>query len=301
MPEIIWTTLKQLLQHKSHKPWPGDRKKVICCIIGVDQQLHQPFHTFCECRAGITILGGNLVLAVPLYTIHLAAYQDKSRKYPAATVHILKQEKNLWRTWGVVWILIKQCWTLSQLQVESGNAVSIHCYLVFQWSCEQLELNFLSMAGRKEVLMPRDGTGNDRISPMTLYGVFLKNKVNKTWDAEPQILTSCLWLWGEVEWVGWVGGEWEKGMVRDLKRESEWERRKQGEGGCFDASAIHRHQWDAGACGGRALLLSVMIVGEAKRRRAATNRSNVQNVWKHCNLKIMWQQCTAPLFLCIMV
>lgn len=187
--------------------------------------------------------------------------------------------------------------------MESGNAVSIHCYLVFQWSCEQLELvrNFLSMAGRKEVLMPRDGTGNDRISPMTLYGVFLKNKVNKTWDAEPQILTSCLWLWGEVEWVGWVGGEWEKGMVRDLKRESEWERRKQGEGGCFDASAIHRHQWDAGACGGWALLLSVMIVGEAKRRRAATNRSNVQNVWKHCNLKIMWQQCTAPLFLCIMV
>lgn len=78
--------------------------------------------------------------------------------------------------------------------MESGTAVSIHCYLVFQWSCEQLELvrNFLSMVARKQVLMPRDGTGNDRISPMTLYGVFLKNKVNKTWNAEPQILISCL-------------------------------------------------------------------------------------------------------------
>ena len=104
----------------------------------------------------------------------------------------------LWRTWGVVCILITQRWTLSQLQVESGTAISIHCYLVFQWSCEHFELvrNFLSLAARKEVLMPRDGTGNDRISPMTLYGVFLKNKVNKTWDAEPQILISCLWLWG---------------------------------------------------------------------------------------------------------
>ena len=106
----------------------------------------------------------------------------------------------------------------------------------------------------------------------------------------------------EAGGAGWCSKrEWEQGMVRDLKSESEWERRKQGEGGCFDASAIHWHQWDAGAWGGRALLLSVMIVGEAERRQAATNRSNVQNVWKHCNLKIMWQQCTAPLFLCVML
>ena len=44
--------------------------------------------------------------------------------------------------------------------------------------------------------MPRDGTGSDTISPMTLYGVFLKNKVNKTWSAKLQILIICLWLWG---------------------------------------------------------------------------------------------------------
>lgn len=51
---------------------------------------------------------------------------------------------------------------------------------------------FLSLAATKEVLMSGDGTGSDRISPMTLYGVFLKNKVNKTWNAEPRVLIICL-------------------------------------------------------------------------------------------------------------
>lgn len=105
---------------------------------------------------------------------------------------------NLWMTQGVVCILITRCWTLSLLQVESGTAVSIHRYLVFQWWRGKLELvrNFVSLAATKEVLMPGDRTGHDRISPMTLYGVFLKNKVNKTWDAEPRILIICLGLWG---------------------------------------------------------------------------------------------------------
>lgn len=44
--------------------------------------------------------------------------------------------------------------------------------------------------------MPGDGTGNSRISPVTFYGVFLKNKVNKTWYAEARILIICLQLWG---------------------------------------------------------------------------------------------------------
>ncbi|CAB1412739.1 unnamed protein product, partial [Pleuronectes platessa] len=53
---------------------------------------------------------------------------------------------------------------------ESGTAVSIHCDLVFRSSWRRKE----------RVLMPGDGTGSDRLSPTSLYGVFLKNKVNKT-------------------------------------------------------------------------------------------------------------------------
>lgn len=179
---------------------------------------------------------------------------------------------------GAFCMLITRCWTSPLLQGESGTAVSIHWYLVFQWSRRQLKLvrNFLSLATTKEVLMPGDGTGSDRISPMTLYGVFLKNKVNKTWDAEPWILIICLWLWGG----GRRGVEARGARAADMKRESEWERRNQRgrEGGCFDAFGMHRHQCDAGAWGGSTLLFSVMIVGEAERRRAGTNQSNVQEV-----------------------
>lgn len=67
-------------------------------------------------------------------------------------------------------------------------------FFVFEWSCWHLWLvrNFLSLVEMNEFLMPGDGTGIDRVSPMTLYGVFLENKVNRTWDAKPQILITCL-------------------------------------------------------------------------------------------------------------
>lgn len=68
--------------------------------------------------------------------------------------------------------------------------------------------------------MPRDGTGSDRISPMTLYGVFLKNKVNKTWNA-----SHGYWLCvSDYEAWWWCRedegkGEWAWGMARDMNRE----------------------------------------------------------------------------------
>lgn len=131
--------------------------------------------------------------------------------------------------------------------------------------------------------MPGDGTGNGRISPVTLYGVFLKNKVNKTWTAEPRILISCLRLWGRR---GDAARERERGTVRDMKRGrvSEERRKEKGrEEGCFAAFGIRRHQWDVGAWGGSMLLLSVVIVGEAGWQKTSA---------KHCILKIIWQQCT---------
>lgn len=184
--------------------------------------------------------------------------------------HIQKPQEcflNLWRTRGVVCILITRCWTLSLLQVESGTAVSIHCYLVFQWSRGQPELvrNFLSLAAKKGVLMPGDGTSNDRISPMTLYGVFLKNKVDKTWDAEPRILIICLWLWGE-------GGDVARG-VRARHGQGyegrEWVRKDgaEREGGSSDASGFTDIS-EKEAPEGEARSCSVMIVGEAERRAA---------------------------------
>lgn len=129
--------------------------------------------------------------------------------------------------------------------------------------------------------MPGDGTGNGRISPVTLYGVFLKNKVNKTWDAEPRILITCLRLWGRRG-----DAARERGTVRDMKRERASEERRKGKGreeGCFAAFTFHRHQWDVGAWGGSMLLLSVVIVGEAGWQKTSA---------KHCILKIIWQQCT---------
>lgn len=83
--------------------------------------------------------------------------------------------------------------------------------------------------------MPGDGTGNDRISPMTLYGVFLKNKVNKTWDAEPRISIICLCLWGRE------GGGCSKGSKSEARskiwRERVREKGENREGGrmfwCF--------------------------------------------------------------------
>lgn len=56
-----------------------------------------------------------------------------------------------------------------------------------------------------------------RLSPVSLYGLFLKNRVNKTQDAEPRILISCLGLWGETGEAGWgrngQNWTWEWGLA----------------------------------------------------------------------------------------
>lgn len=146
-------------------------------------------------------------------------------------LHILQH--NIWElprslrlTRGVVCILITHRWTLSVLQAESGPAVSIHCYLVFKWSCWLLELtrNFLSFATTKELLMPGGWEQAVTESPRWLFmESSWKNKVNKTWKAEPHILIICLWLWSGRGNVAKMREAWRHVA---MWREREWENGK---------------------------------------------------------------------------
>lgn len=143
-------------------------------------------------------------------------------------LHIPKL-REMWRTRGVVCILITRRRNLSPLQVESAATVSICCYLVFQWSCGRKELvRRSSLVAVKVVLMPGDGKGNNRISPVTLYGVFLKNKVNKTWDAELRILIICLHLWGRRGDAVRGARERERERHGQGHEEREWVREERG-------------------------------------------------------------------------
>lgn len=143
------------------------------------------------------------------FLIHWALFSNpalchgKSPTHPASS-HLKSHQCsfNLWRTWGAVFILLTWSSTLSLLALlllqESGLGNSIHVswYSRHPVYGSTLFSNF-SSAVATEVLTPASWKGSDRIFLVSLYGVLLKNKVNKTCRFKPWILIICLWLWGK--------------------------------------------------------------------------------------------------------
>lgn len=178
-------------------------------------------------------LSWEIIYTSCILTSEVTSMFPQSLKDPGHCFYSPHMALNLVSLAGVKW----PCWLHS-------------CYFVFQWSCGQIEfiLNFLSLLATVLVLMPREGTGSDRFSPMTLYGVFLKNKVNKTWSAKLWILIICLWLWGRrgdaARMRKKVSRREGKG-IWNIRGETE-KSKEVGEQRCFDAFRICRHQWDGG-------------------------------------------------------
>lgn len=173
-------------------------------------------------------------------------------------------------------------------------AVSIHCYLVFQWSGEQLELipNLLSLTATKEALMPGDATGSGRISPKTLYGVFLKNKVNKIWNAKPRVLIICLRVWGRRGDVARMREKVDESETQ--ARDTEAERRGRGRARVFWCFWNLPTSVRSRCLRGKHAVFSYDC-GRSRREAGRYWAQQCTESAKLCMLKIMWQQSTVSL------
>lgn len=145
-------------------------KSDIWFVIGIDQRAHHTVQIF---YYGHFLYGAIKDLLIPPFNKQFVqSLSCQITKIFCTHTSLKPQECSLalWRTSGIVCILITWLWTLSLLQVECGSAVSIHCFLVFQWPCRHVELvhNFSSLATVKVVLMLGDGIGIAE-SPLWLF------------------------------------------------------------------------------------------------------------------------------------